>query len=159
LNMLDWNTRSRSFEKIAGFTPGVGGMVMAGADGNAETVSRQWVTAGIFDVLGVGPILGRTFSADDEVKRANVVVMSEAFWRARYNGDPGVVGRDVRLDGSLWTVIGIVPGNFQLLGQASLWAMVPLVNLPPRVRGAYMLQAVGRLKPGVSIEAAGADLG
>ena len=48
----------------------VGGMVMAGADGNAETVSRQWVTAGIFDVLGVRPIAGRTFSADDEAKRA-----------------------------------------------------------------------------------------
>src|SRR6185436_15670507 len=80
-------------------------------------------------------------------------------WRARYNADPGVVVRYVRLDGSLWTVIGIVPGSFQLLGQASLWAMVPLVNLPPRVRGAYMLQVVGRLKPAVSIEAAGADLG
>ncbi len=61
-NMLDWNTRSRTFEQIAGFTPNVGGMVMAGRDGNAETVSRQWVTAGIFDVLGVKPIAGRTFS-------------------------------------------------------------------------------------------------
>ena len=59
LNMLDWNARSRTFEKIAGFTPSVGQMVMAGADGNAETVSRQWVTAGIFDVLGV--ILFRLF--------------------------------------------------------------------------------------------------
>jgi putative ABC transport system permease protein len=109
LNMLDWNTRSRTLEKIAGFTPSVGGMVMAGADGNAETVSRQWVTAGIFDVLGVRPIAGRTFSAEDEAKRANVVVMSEAFWRTRYNGDPTVVGREIRLDGSLWTVVGIVP--------------------------------------------------
>jgi hypothetical protein len=75
-NMLDWNSRSRTFEKIAGYTPSVGQMVMAGADGNAETVSRQWVTAGIFDVLGVTPIAGRTFSADDETKRASVVVMS-----------------------------------------------------------------------------------
>ena len=60
-NLLDWNARSRTFEQIAGFTPNVGGMVMAGADGSAETVSRQWVTAGIFDVLGVKPIAGRTF--------------------------------------------------------------------------------------------------
>ena len=66
--MLDWNARSHSFEQIAGFTPSVGGMVMAGADGNAETVPRQWVTAGIFDVLGVTPIAGRTFSA--ETKRS-----------------------------------------------------------------------------------------
>src|SRR3954469_20055334 len=72
LNMIDWNARSRTFEKLAGFTPTVGGMVMAGVDGNAETVSRQWVTAGIFDVLGVTPVLGRTFSPEDEAKRANV---------------------------------------------------------------------------------------
>jgi putative ABC transport system permease protein len=158
LNMIDWGTRSRTFEKIAGFTPSVGQMVMPGADGNSETISRQWVTAGIFDVLGVTPIAGRTFSADDENMRANVVVLSEGFWRAKLNGDPSVVGRQIRLDGALWTVVGIVPANFELLGQTSLWAMRPFVNLPPRARGAYMLQVVGRMKPGVSIEAAEADL-
>jgi putative ABC transport system permease protein len=157
-NMLDWNSRSRTFEQIAGYTPSVGQMVMAGADGNAETVSRQWVSAGIFDVLGVTAIAGRTFSADDEARRANVIVLSEAFWRARYNADPGVVGREIRLDGSMWTVVGVVPNAFQLLGQTSLWAMRPFVNMPPRARGAYILQGVGRMKPGVSIKAADADL-
>ena len=159
LNMVDWNARSSSFEKIAGFIPSVGGMVMAGADGNAETVSRQWVTAGIFDVLGVTAIAGRTFSAEDEATRANVVVLSEPFWRTRYNSDPSVIGREIRLDGSLWTIVGIVPESFQLLGKTSLWAMRSLVGLPPRVRGAYALQVVGRMKPGVSIQAAEADLG
>ena len=159
LNMLDWKTRSRTFETVAGFTPSVDGMVMAGADGNAETVSRQWVTSEIFDVLGVTPIAGRTFSAEDEARRANVIVMSEAFWRTRFNADPGVVGREIRLDGSLWTVIGIVPKDFQLLGQSSIWAMRSLVNVPPRARAAYIFQVVGRVKPGVSIEAAEADLG
>jgi putative ABC transport system permease protein len=159
LNMLDWTARSRTLETIAGFTPSVGGMVMARSDGNAETVSRQWVTSGIFDVLGVTPIAGRTFSAEDEAKRANVVVLSEGFWRTRYHADPGVIGREIRLDGSLWTVVGVVPGDVQLLGQTSLWAMRSLVNIPPRARAAYVLQVVGRLKPGVSIKAAEADLG
>ncbi len=159
LNMLDWNARSATFEKIAGFVPTVGGMVMAGADGNAETVSRQWVTSGIFDVLAVTPVAGRTFSAEDEAKRANVIVLSEGFWRSRYNADPSVIGREVRLDGSLWTVVGVVPKDFQLLGQTSIWAMRPLVDLPPRVRAAYALQVVGRMKPGVSVKAAAADLG
>ena len=159
LNMFDWKARGRTFENIAGFTPSVGGMVMAGADGNAETVSRQWVTSGIFDVLGVIPVAGRTFSAADEASRANAIVMSEAFWRTRFNADPGVVGREIRLDGSLWTVVGIVPKDFQLLGQSSIWAMRSLVNVPPRARAAYIFQVVGRLKPGVSIEAAEADLG
>ena len=156
--MLDWNARSRTFEKIAGFIPGIGGMVMEGADGNAETVSRQWVTAGIFDALGVTPIAGRTFSAEDEQKRANVVVMSESFWRTRYNADPGVVGREIRLDGSLWTVVGIVPKEVQMLGPTSIWAMRPLVNLPPRARTFYALQVVGRMKPGIAIAAAQSDL-
>ena len=158
LNMMDWQSRGRSFEMIAGFTPAVGGMVMAGKDGNAETVSRQWVSAGIFDVLGVRPIAGRTFTRDDDVRRANVIVMSEPFWRTRFNSDPGVIGRELRLDGSLWTVVGVLPGNFELLGETSIWAMRPITNLPPRARGAYVLQAVGRLKAGVSIEAAAADL-
>src|SRR5262245_83662 len=158
LDMIDWNSRSRTFDKIAGFIPSVGGMVMAGEDGNAETVSRQGVSAGIFDVLGVTPVAGRTFTHDDEAKRANVVVMSEAFWRTRFNADPRIVGSDIRLDGMPFTVVGIVPDDFQLLGQTSLWAMMPFVNLPPRARAAYWLQAVGRLKQGVSIEAAEADL-
>jgi putative ABC transport system permease protein len=158
LNMLDWKARSHTFEKIAGFTPSVGGMVMAGADGHAETVSRQWVTSGIFDALGVTPIAGRTFTTEDDARRAHVVVLSEGFWRSRYNSDPDVIGREIRLDGSLWTVVGVVPETFQLMGESSLWAMRPISNLPPRARGAYVLQVVGRLKPGVSIEAARADL-
>jgi len=158
LNMQDWQARGHSFEQIAGFTPGVGGMVMAGADGNAETVSRQWVSAGIFDVLGVKPIAGRTFTQEDDVKRSNMIIMSEPFWRTRFHSDPSVVGRELRLDGSLWTVAGVLPGDFELLGETSIWAMRPITNLNPRARGAYVLQAVGRLKPGVSIDAARADL-
>ena len=158
-NMVDWDTRSQTFETIAGFTPSVGGMVMAGADGNAETISRQWVSAGIFEVMGVTPIAGRTFTAADEQQRARVMVMSETLWRTRFNADPGVVGREIRLDGSLWTVVGVVPQHFQLLGRSSLWGMQPFVNMPPRARASYFLQVVGRLKPGVAIEAAQAELG
>jgi predicted permease len=156
LNMLDWNSRSRTFEKIAGFTPSVGGMVMAGADGNAETVSRQWVTAGIFDVLGVTPIAGRTFSPEDEAKRANVVVLSETVWRARYNADPTVIGREIRLDGSNWAVVGVVPKSFscwddQHLGDAS----VRQPSAGPR----RLHAASGRThEAGVSIQAAESDL-
>jgi putative ABC transport system permease protein len=157
-NMLDWNGRSRTFDKIAGFTPNVGGMVMAGRDGNAETVSRQWVTAGIFDVLGVKPIAGRTFIPDDEEKRRRVLVMSESFWESRFDRDPAVVGRDVKMDGMLFTVVGVVPKTFDILGRTSVWAMRPFVNMPPRVRGQYMLQVVGRMKPGIALGAAQADL-
>jgi putative ABC transport system permease protein len=158
LTMQDWNARSRTVERVAGFTPSVGGMVMAGADGNAETVSRQWVTAEIFSVLGVTPVAGRTFLPSDEQQRANVVVLSETFWRSRFNADPSIVGRELRLDGILFTVVGVAPADFQLLGRSHMWALRSFVNMPPRVRGARILAAVGRLKPGVAIEAASADL-
>jgi putative ABC transport system permease protein len=157
-NMLDWNGRSRTFEKIAGFTPNVGGMVMAGRDGNAETVSRQWVTAGIFDVLGVTPIAGRTFLPEDEEKLRRVIVMSESLWESRFNRDPAIVGQDIKLDGMLFTVVGVVPKTFEILGRTSVWAMRPFVKMPPRVRGQYMLQVVGRMKPATGIAAAQSDL-
>jgi hypothetical protein len=158
VNMRDWLSRNRSLGGIAAFSPGVGGMVMAGADGQAETVSRQWVTAGIFDVLGVKAVVGRTFLRSDDEQRANVVVLSEPFWRSRFDADPAVIGRQIRLDGLMWTVVGVVPGDFHLVGRSSLWAMRPVLGAPERARGAYVFSAVGRLKPGATLDAARDDL-
>jgi putative ABC transport system permease protein len=157
LNLLDWSERSQTIESAAGFIPGFGGgMVMAGLDGMAETVPRQWVTVRFFDVLGVNAIAGRTFLPSDE-KAANVVVMSEGLWRARLAGDPTVVGRSIRFDGEPFTVIGIVPEDFQLLGPKGIWAIRPLVR-NPALRTAYQLQAIARLRPGVTLDAARADM-
>ncbi|MPY90674.1 MAG: FtsX-like permease family protein [Luteitalea sp.] len=158
LNLLDWSERNRTFDLMAGFIPGVGGMVMSGADGTAETVPRQWVLAGIFDVLGVRAIVGRTFLPSDDRQRSNVVVLSEGFWRTRFNADPSVVGRDIRLDGSLYTVVGVVPNESQLLGRSSIWALVPIQGAPAAARSAYFLRVIGRLKAGVTLDGADADM-
>ena len=157
LNLLDWNERNRTFDLIAGFIPGVGGMVMNGADGTAETVSRQWVLAGFFDVLGVRPIAGRTFLPSDDARRANVVVLSEAFWETRFNRDPSVIGRDIRLDGEPYTVVGVVPKALQLTGRSSIWALVA-TDRRPALRRVYAVHAIGRLKAGVTLDAATADM-
>jgi putative ABC transport system permease protein len=158
-NMLDWKSRSRTFESIAAFTPSVGGMAMEGRDGNAENVSRQWVTVGMFDVLGVKPIAGRTFLPEDEQKRLRTIVISESFWESRFGRDPSVVGTEIRLDGELWRLVGVMPKDFEILGRTSIWGMRPFPpQMPPRARGAYQLQVVGRMKPGVGIEAAQSDL-
>jgi putative ABC transport system permease protein len=157
LNLQDWAQRSQTIEVIGGVIPGfTGGMVMAGADGFAETVPRQWVTARIFEVLGVQPVLGRTFVASDE-KSPNVVLLSEGLWRSRFGSDPGVIGRDVRFDGDPFTVVGVVPGDFQLLGPKGIWAIRP-TGSNPALRAQHFLRAVARLKPGITIEAAQADL-
>ena len=70
INLLDWKARSRTFEGMAAYVPNVAGMVLASEDGNAETVPRQWVSSGIFDVLGARPIAGRTFLPSDDAERA-----------------------------------------------------------------------------------------
>jgi putative ABC transport system permease protein len=158
LNMIDWEARGRSFEKIAGFMPSVGCLVLGGTEGNALTVPRQWVSAGIFDVLGVKPLIGAGFTADDERTRANVVMLSEGLWETRFNRDPGIVGQEIRLDGALFRVVGVMPRDFEILGRTSMWAARSFSGLPPRARAAYQLQAVGRLKPGVGIAAAQSDL-
>ncbi len=158
LNLLDWNDRNRTFDSMAGFIPSVGGMVLSSPDGTTETVRRQWVTAGFFDVLGVRAIAGRTFLPSDDYRRSNIVVLSETFWRTRFGSDPGLVGRDLRLDGSLYTVAGVVPKEFQLLGRASIWALVPIRDAPATRRNLYVFQAIGRLKPGVPLARANADM-
>ena len=157
LNMTDWLERSQTFEVMGGFASNVGGMVMAGADGAAETVPRHWVTARFFDVLGVRPIVGRTFTDEDDRQRANLVVLTESFWRTRFNADPSIVGRDLRLDGALFNVVGVVPDQAQLLARTNLWALAAL-NRQPAARRSYSLQAIGRMKGDVSIETARADL-
>jgi putative ABC transport system permease protein len=156
LNMLDWNERSRTFETMGGFVPNVGGMVMNGRDGTAETVPRQWVTASFFEALGVKPIAGRTFLASDNDQRANVVVLSEGFWRSRFDADPSVIGRSIRLDGAPYTVVGVMPKTFQLL-RTSMWALVPIARRPA-LRGVHPLVVIGRLKPNVTLEAASSDV-
>ena len=157
LNMRDWNEQSRTFQLLAGLAPGVGGMVMAGADGTAETVPRQWVTSGFFSVLGIQAIAGRTFLPSDDAQRVNAVVLSEAFWRTRFNADPMIVGRDIRLDGDPFTIVGVVPADFQLLGRTSMWALRSF-DSNPAFRSAYQLLVIGRMQPGVTIDAARADM-
>jgi putative ABC transport system permease protein len=157
LNMLDWRDRGRTLESVAGYIPRVGGMVMNGLDGTAETVPRQWVTAGFFDVLGARIVAGRTFTAEDDARKASAVVLTESFWRARFGSDPGVVGRTLRLDGEAYTVVGVVAEDAQLVGRTSIWALVP-IDRRRTPRGGYFVQAIGRMNPGVSLEAVRADL-
>ena len=159
LNMTDWNDRNRTFDVIAGYVPSVGGMVMTGADGLAENVTRQWVTAGFFDALGIRPIAGRTFLPEDDARRASVVVLSEAFWRSRFNADPGHhrPRHQVRR-----RAVHRRRGRAAATSSCSAArASGPCSRFSARRRRRarrYQFRAIGRMKPGVTIEAARADL-
>ena len=164
VTLLDLEEQSRTFEGFGGINMGIGGgPLLEGTDGTLQSVDRQYVTARFFDVLGVRPVAGRTFVPEEAKGQVTaVVVMSEGLWRTRFGGDPSLIGRDVRLNGQPFTVIGVVPDDVQLQRPARIWALLP--DLPPGLsqvaaaRGARSLQVVGRLKPGVTLEAARADL-
>jgi len=154
-NFRDWNEHNRTFESMAiVFNMG---RRMTGPDGNVDLIPAWMVSATFFDILGITPVAGRTFQTSDVTPAPRLVVMSETFWRMRYGGDPSIVGRAIRLDDQPYTVIGIVPARFRLFGEANLWTLAP--SLPgPNDRGLRMLQVIGRMKDGVTQEAASSDM-
>jgi putative ABC transport system permease protein len=164
LDFVDWSERNRTFEAMAGAMSSQ--TSITGADGVAQPLPGQAVTAHFFDVLGVKPIAGRTFQRSDEGPAPDVVVIGEGLWRSHLGGDASAVGRPVRLGGRMLTVIGVVPGAFQFdipgfpsIGPSQVWTVLN----PPRSRGPaerypHYLPVIGRLKPGVTIDAARSEM-
>ncbi|HEY1304892.1 MAG TPA: ABC transporter permease [Vicinamibacterales bacterium] len=164
LDYRDWAEQNRTFDAMAGF---VGSAVtIAGADGTVEQLPAQSVTTRFFEVLGVTPVAGRTFLPSDD--SANVVVLSEGFWRDRFGADPTLIGRSITLGGRPLTVIGVVPNRFQLVpanrGGAvpppTVWTIFddPTRAQAPYLRGAHYVFVVGRIKEGISIGTAQRDV-
>lgn len=158
LNLRDWAEQSSTLEVVGGYQPNVASMVLTTAENGGENVARQWVTAGVFDALGLQALRGRGFTQEDDRSNANAVVLSEPFWRSRFGADPSVIGRSLSLDGEPFTVLGVMPQAAAVIGRSDLWALSSLSDVPERARGAYFLNAVARLKPGVDIDAARAEL-
>ena len=131
--------------------------------GDATQIFGGRVTAKYFDVLGVRPIRGRNFLPEEE-QGADVAMVTENFWRKRMNGDAGVIGRSVTLDGVAYTIIGVLPNlPFSWVGPtAEVWTSKPFFvpGLSPErvMRGPGVLRVVGRLKPGVTLEQARAAM-
>jgi len=136
-------------------------------DGKPERLAALGVTAGFFELLGVRPLLGREFRREDELpNNSSVVILSHALWQRRFNGDPDVVGKAVTLAGRPFTIVGVMPPGAQHVGgdyrsmphgaTVDLWG--PLEIPPQAERGAHFCNAIGRLKPGVTLDQGAADL-
>ncbi len=127
--------------------------------GDPERVDALGATFRLLPMLGVHPILGRTFvERDNEVGSPDVVMVSHGYWQRRLGGDPGAVGRRIMIDGTAREIIGVLPKGFWFM-DVPHDLVVPLRFERASVRLAgYNYQAVGRLRPGVSIEAANADV-
>jgi len=156
----DWQMRSKAFEMLAAMPTTVYGYSVALTEsGQPLQVERSTVTADFFSLFGVQPSLGRTFAAsDDHPSAAPVAVLRYSLWKNYFHSDASLIGKTIALSGKGYTVIGVMPTGFDFPAGAELWTPLGLNESAWDNRGATFLQVVGRLKPGVSVEQAKADL-
>jgi len=158
-DFVDWREGNRTFSGMAayqGWGPDFTG------NGEPEALGGVSVSGNYFSVLGIRPALGRLLTmADDDAGAEPVVVLSDAVWRRRFGADPGVLGKQVQLNGEPWTVIGVLPPDFRppLPVTPELYRALRRPATSGCGRGCYVLRVIGRMKPGVTVAQASADLG
>ena len=160
-NYRDWTAQSDSFEPLAAWR--VGSRNLLGKDeAQAERLRVVEATPNLFSMLRAPALLGRTFlPGQDEPGKAQVVVLSEGLWRRRFGGDRSLLGRTVELDGTPHTVIGVMPAAFAFPPgwvRTDAWTLFMPNPKLENDRDSHFLNVGGRLKPGVSLERAGAQL-
>ena len=148
----DWRARSQAFHSMAGFT---GGQVNLTGEFEATRLPRGQVEPGFFDVLGVEPVVGRTFTAGEGVPgQHRVVILGHRFWTERFGADRGVLGRSLVLAGQDYQVVGVMPAGMDFPNGAELWTPLALPEELRAARGALFLRVVGRLSGGADMASA-----
>ncbi|HJP93207.1 MAG TPA: ABC transporter permease [Pyrinomonadaceae bacterium] len=156
-NYVDWKTQNQSFTDMAATSESSFNLT---GDGEPERVPADAVTANFFPLFGVQPLLGRGFLPEEDRPGGNkVAVLSYSLWQTRYGGDRQIINREILLNGEKYSVVGVTPAGFQFLEKdVRLW--VPLALTPKQLanRGGHYLTVVARLKPGVVLSQAQADM-
>ena len=151
---LDWRQQNSVFEHLAAVN--TTGATLVGSNG-AERIAGGLVSWDLFDLLQVTPALGRTFRADEDAPGKDaVIVLSHGMWQRRFGGDPTILGRSITLSGVPATVIGVMPAGFAFMSDVEYWR--PLALAPNPSRGGHFLAVVGRMKPGITVAQAGAEM-
>ena len=148
-----WREESRTFTGIATFDTVA--RVLSGADG-AEQVAAASISANLLSLLGVHPVLGRSFSAEEADQRQRLVLISHAFWLTRFGGSADALGATLLLDGSPSRIVGVLPADFRIPRVvADVWESHPS---DPGVRGGQTWFAIGRLRAGATFDQAQAEM-
>ena len=163
LNFLDWQRENRSFEALGGFK---GDSVNLTGIGEPQRLSTERVSATFFPILDVKPILGRVFTEqEDQLGGAPVALISEGLWKRRFGASEDAVGRPVTLNGTVYTIVGVIPGKFNYEDfnfNHNVEVYIPIGQWSEKLfrdrRVSMGMDAVGRLKPGVTLERATADM-
>ena len=161
---VDWRARSRSFEELALASYSMGTLT---GWGEPEQLPALRVSANFFRTLGVRPALGRDFLAEEDTPATNnAVILTDGLWRRRFSADPNMVGKSITLNGTSYAVVGVLPRDFQPIisrGLRNIDAELYRVlgydaSLPWACRTCHHLSAVGRLRAGVSLSQASAEM-
>jgi putative ABC transport system permease protein len=154
----DWQVQSKDFEELAAW---VSHAFNLAGDGPPERVIGSRVSWNFFQTLGAKPFIGRAFLPSDDVAGApHVAILSRGLWETRLAGDPHIVGRQIKIDGESYSVVGVMPANFQLplAGRSNLWTPLALSQKELNDRSNSWLDTLGRRKPGVPMASAQAEL-
>lgn len=155
-NYADWQAQAKSFEVMGAFNRT--NLVLDPPGADPERISGARVTDGFFQALGSTPLYGRTFTAaEDQPGGEAVAVLGNGLWRRRFGADPGVVGRTVTIDGEARRVVGVMPEGFEFPREAEVWLPMAL-EIDPRQRGAHYVSVLARLRDGVELAAAQAEM-
>ncbi len=157
-NFADWKSRNSVFEDMAAVS--FGGSFNLTGEGNPEEIPGRNVTANLFSLLGVNPALGRGFLAEDDVPGApHTAILSHGLWLRRFGGDPQIVGKQISLNYEKYTVIGVMSRGFQFPSRREeIWVPAQFTKEQLANHGNHFLEVVARLKPGVPIRTANANL-
>ena len=154
-DLVDYRAQARSFEGLAGYYTGT--MNVSGTE-KPERFSGGFLSANLFDLIGVRPALGRTFRpGEDTPGAAPVAILSYDLWQSRYGGDRGIVGKVIRINSEPYEVVGVMPERFAFPASEKLW--VPLRQPLSAKRGdGQDVNVVAKLRPGVSVERANVEM-
>ncbi len=160
-NFLEWRSQSRVLESIGAFQD-VHVNLSGGPNGSIdpEELAAQRVSAGLFPLLGVQPLVGRGFSPEEEESgRANFALLSYSLWQRRFAGNRSIAGQTIRLRGQSYTVVGVLPPGVQILDRAAdVWIPLDLDSNDARTLRSRFLTVIGRLRPGATLRQAQAEL-
>lgn len=156
-NFLDWREQNKVFSGIAALQ--FRSLNLTGKD-EPERLPGRAVSAELFDVLGVKPALGRSFAAEEDRPGANpVCIISHGLWQRRFGSDPALVGKQITMSGTSYTVIGVLPASYAYGTPTDVFVPIGLSADEMKERGSHPgIYAVARLKPGVTVEGARAEL-
>ncbi len=155
-NYLDWEKQNQVFDQMAILS--YRSFDLTGGD-KPEQVDASRVSSNFFATLGVQPQFGRVFSLDeDQPGRSHVVVLSHRLWQDHFGANPGIVGHNISLDGTSYLVAGVMPASLQFPDFAQMWTPMAWTDKESAVRGEHHYMVIARLKPGVQLKRAQADM-